>query len=79
MVEQFKLLIRHIFQRIDWLLLTPILLACGYGLVLISSATASFGSKKMLIVQLVGILAGIFMALVVLTLEHENLARFSAP
>ncbi len=53
--------------------------SCAFGLVLIGSATATFGSKKMLIVQIGGICLGTFMALVILTLEHENLARFSVP
>ncbi len=54
-------------------------LSCAYGVLLISSATATFGSKKMIIVQIGGVLIGIFMCLVLLTLEHENLARFALP
>ena len=79
MLEQLKLLVRHVWGRIDWILGGLIILASSYGLVLISSATDTFGSRKMLIVQAFGILVGLFMALVVLTLEHENLARFSIP
>ena len=79
MGEQIKLFLRHVFKRIDWFLMVPVLLSCGYGLLLISSATASFSSRKMLIVQFCGILLGLLMALVLLTLEHENLARFSIP
>ncbi len=79
MLEQAKLFIRHVVSRIDWILGALIVLASSYGLVLISSATDTFGSRKMLIVQAFGILAGLFMCLVLLTLEHENLARFSIP
>ncbi len=79
MAEQIKLFLRHVVRRIDWILGGLVLLACSYGLVLISSATSSFGSRKMLFVQAFGILAGMFMCLVLLTLEHENLARFSVP
>ena len=77
MLEQAKLLVRHVLGRIDWILGALIILASSYGLLLISSATDTFGSRKMLIVQAFGILVGIFMALVILTLEHENLARFT--
>ncbi|MBR6793548.1 MAG: rod shape-determining protein RodA [Clostridia bacterium] len=79
MFEQVKLFIRHVISRIDWILGGLILIACSYGLVLISSATDTFGSRKMLIVQAFGIIVGLFMCLVLLTLEHENLARFSVP
>jgi rod shape determining protein RodA len=76
MSAQIKLFIRHVFKRIDWILLIPVLLSCGFGLLLISSATASFGTHKLIIVQAAGIFVGLVAALVLLTLEHENLARF---
>lgn len=76
---QIKLFLLHVIKRIDWILGGLVLLACSYGLVIISSATDTFGSRKMLVVQLFGIVAGLFMCLVLLTLEHENLARFSIP
>ena len=79
MLERVMLLMRHIIRRIDWILGALIILACSYGLLLISSATDTYGTKKLLIVQGFGILVGLFMCLVVLTLEHENLARFSIP
>lgn len=79
MGEQFRLFLNHVYKRIDWVLMIPVLLCCAFSLVLISSATASFGTKKLLIVQFCGILLGLFMGLVLLTLEHENLARFSIP
>lgn len=55
------------------------LTSCAYGVLLISSATATFQSQKMVIVQIGGILLGVLMCLVLLTLEHENLVRFSIP
>ncbi len=80
MGEQIKLLIRHIFRRVDYILAALVLAACGFGLLLISSAAATFNSPvKYLIVQTVGILAGFFMCLVINTLEHRNLARFAIP
>lgn len=79
MGEQIRLLIRHIFKRVDWILAALVLAACGFGLLLISSATATFGTHKHLIVQTGGIIMGLFMCLVLLTLEHKNLARFSIP
>ena len=79
MGEQIRLFIHHIYKRIDWLLLIPILISCAFGLLLISSATASFGTAKLIIVQTGGIVLGLIAALVLLTLEHENLARFSIP
>ena len=79
MKEQARLLIRHIFGRIDWLLTALVLACCGFGLVLISSATATFGSHKNLIVQAGVIVLGLLMCLVIVTIEHHNLARFSIP
>ncbi|MBR4087144.1 MAG: rod shape-determining protein RodA [Clostridia bacterium] len=79
MGEQIKLFAHHIYKRIDWLLLIPILISCAFGLLLISSATASFGTSKLIIVQTGGIILGLIAALVLLTIEHENLARFSIP
>lgn len=78
-MNQALLFIRHILRRIDWILMGLMLASCGYGLLLISSATATFGSGKMLIVQTGGILLGLLMCLVLLTVEHENLVRFSIP
>lgn len=78
-MAQIKLFLLHVIKRIDWILGGLVLLACSYGLVIISSATDTFGSRKMLVVQLFGIVAGLLMCLVLLTLEHENLARFSVP
>lgn len=79
MGEQIKLFAHHIYKRIDWFLLIPILISCAFGLLLISSATASFGTMKLLIVQTGGIILGLIAALILLTIEHENLARFSIP
>lgn len=79
MGEQIKLLAHHIYKRIDWLLLIPILISCAFGVLLIASATASFGTSKLIIVQCGGIILGLIAALVLLTIEHENLARFSIP
>ena len=79
MGEQIKLFAHHIYKRIDWLLLVPILISCGFGLLLISSATASFGTSKLIIVQTGGIILGLLAALILLTIEHENLVRFSLP
>ncbi len=73
------MLLRHIISRIDWILMGLMLVACAFGVVLINSATATFSSNRMLIVQIGGICIGTFMALVILTLEHDNLARFSIP
>ena len=78
-MEQFRLFIRHMLKRIDWFLAALVVLSASFGLILISSATATFGTKKLLIVQAGGILLGLLMCLVLLTLEHENLARFSVP
>ncbi len=79
MGAQILLFIRHILRRIDWILLGLILAASSFGLLLISSATSSFGTSKLVIVQAMGILMGLFFCLVILVLDHENLARFSIP
>ncbi len=79
MGEQISLFIRHVLRRIDWILLGLVLASCGFGLLLISSATATFGTHKHLIVQAAGIMMGLFMCLVLTTIEHHNLVRFSIP
>ncbi len=79
MSEQIKLFLRHVFRRVDWILAALVIVSCAFGLILISSATATFGSHKNLIVQTGGILLGLFMCLVLVTLEHRNLARFAIP
>lgn len=79
MAEQLKLFLRHVLKRIDWILGGLVLTACCFGLVIIASASATYGSGRTVIVQAFGIAAGFFMCLVLLTLEHENLARFSVP
>ncbi len=79
MWEQAKLFIRHVARRVDWILGALVILATSYGLLLISSATDTFGTRKMLIIQAAGIIIGLFACLVILTLEHQNLARFSIP
>ncbi len=76
-LEQFRLFFRYLMRRVDWILLGLTVLSCSYGLLLISSATATFGTLKLLIVQLGGIAIGLFLALLILVLDHENLARFS--
>lgn len=80
MGKQIQLLIRHIFRRVDYILAGLVLASCAFGLLLISSAVATFGNPpKYLIVQAFGIFMGFFMCLVINTLEHRNLARFSIP
>ncbi len=79
MFRQFKIFLRHVCSRIDWILLALVALACIFGLVLISSATASFGTKRLLLIQAFGICVGLFLSVVLAVLDHENIARFSIP
>ena len=78
-MEQFRLFLLHVLKRVDWILGGLILLTCGYGVLVIRSASATYGSGRILIVQIFGILIGLFMCLVLLTLEHQNLSRFAVP
>lgn len=52
--------IREFFRKGDWVLLSLCLLASGYGLVLIYSATRYMDSNRSVIVQAVSILIGVF-------------------
>lgn len=79
MFRQIRLFLHHVMTRIDWLLLGLVAAACGFGLILISSATSSFGSKKLIVIQAFGICAGILFSIVLAVLDHENLAQFSIP
>ncbi|MBQ3085293.1 MAG: rod shape-determining protein RodA [Clostridia bacterium] len=79
MLRQFKIFMQYVLRRIDWILLALVAVTCIFGLVLISSATASFGTKKLVIIQAFGICAGIFLCIVLSVLDHENIAHFSVP
>lgn len=78
-MEQVKLFLLHVIKRIDWILGALVLAACCFGLVIISSATDTYGSNRTIIVQIGGIIIGLLLCLTLLTLEHENLARFTLP
>lgn len=57
-----------------WLFLAAV--ACSvYGLILIKSATASYGSGKYILVQTIGIVIGIFLYLLATVVDMEQLAR----
>lgn len=66
-----------IFEKCDKLLLALCLAASCYGIVLIYSATASFGSIKHVIVQSAALCMGLCGALFILAFDHENLAALS--
>lgn len=67
-----------VMQKIDVFLLALCSACAVFGLVLISSATDSFGTKKLVIVQACAMLLGLAAILVILFLDTENLSRFSA-
>ena len=64
-------------RKIDIILLFLCTLASVFGITLITSATDSFGTKKLVIVQSAAFLMGLFAILVLLFLDTENLMRFS--
>ncbi len=48
-----------------------------FGITLITSATDSFGTKKLVVVQIAAMLMGIVAIIVILFLDNENLIRYS--
>lgn len=64
---------QYLFDKADKLLFSLCMACSVYGIVLIFSATDSFGTKKYVVVQLAAMLMGLVAAAVVLIIDYENL------
>lgn len=65
--------LRELFEKVDLILLCLCVGAASYGITLILSATASFGTKKYVVVQLAAMLMGFVAAMVILFVDIDNL------
>ncbi len=75
-MKKIFLFVWDVVKRID-LVLFILCVSCSlFGIALISSATDSFGTNKLVIVQSAAMLMGFFAILVLLFLDTENLIRF---
>lgn len=63
--------IREFFRKGDWILLSLCLLASGYGLLLIYSATRWEDNDKAVLVQLIGILLGVTVYIVLTFVDFQ--------
>ncbi len=75
-MKKVLLFVWDVIKKVDILLFLLCLSSSLFGIVLISSATDSFGTKKLIIVQSAAMLMGIVAILVLLFLDNENLIRF---
>lgn len=75
-MKKIFLFLWDVIRRIDVLLFALCVSCSLFGIALITSATDSFGTKKLVIVQSAAMLMGLFAILVLLFLDTENLVRF---
>lgn len=67
---------KNFFRQIDAKLLIVALIASAFGMVLIASATQSMGSSSFIKVQLVAVLAGVFLYLVLSWLDLDSVSSW---
>ena len=69
--------IKELLSQMDWMLGTLTACCCAYGLLLITTATHSFGSLKNVIVQGAGMMLGFLAIFVIVLIDVDNLSAFS--
>ncbi len=69
--------IKELLSQMDGMLATLTAFCCAYGLLLITTATYSFGTLKNVIVQGAGVMLGIIAIFVIVLLDVDNLSVFS--
>ncbi len=74
-MRRFWIAIRAYFSECDISLFISSLIASLLGLVLIQSATASYGSSKYMIVQIIGIILGILLYLMSTVVDLEQISK----
>ena len=75
-MKKVFMFIWDVVQKIDAVLFSFCIASSLFGITLIASATDSFGTNKLVIVQTAAMVMGIFAILVLLFLDTENLIRF---
>lgn len=75
-MNRIKSAIRHYLKNADLLLLGLALLASGLGLVLVFSATRSFGTTKFVVVQGAAIALGVLGFILASLVDYERLGAF---
>lgn len=76
-MRSFLSFIWSTLKKIDFYLLALILTASFYGVLLIFSATNSFGTLKLVIIQSGAVVAGLFAICILLMIDYKNLSKFS--
>ncbi len=77
LISSFFFKIKELLSQMDTLLATLTAICCGYGLLLITTATYSFGSIKNVVVQGVAMLLGVIAVFLIVLLDVDNLSLFS--
>ena len=67
--------IREFFRKGDWILLSLCLMASGYGLILIYSATRYMESNRSVIVQGACILIGVVVYIILTFVDFQSLTE----
>ncbi len=67
----------YIFEKVDLILLSLCVSSSVFGLTLIASATASFNTKKYVVVQLAAMLIGLAATAIILLIDVENLVSLN--
>lgn len=70
---------KKVFKKFDFVLLFTVIILCIYGLIMIKSATLSFGSNHMVKSQLIAIIAGIFAIGFIVILDYQFLGKLYIP
>ncbi len=72
-MKRFFIYIWGVLKKFDIALLSLCVASSAYGMLLIASATSSYGTKKYVIVQLGAMLIGLGAAFLIVAVDYENL------
>lgn len=67
------------FKRFDFILLITIILLCAYGLIVLKSATLSYGTNRYVRTQTIATIIGFFAILVLILLDYQFLGKMYIP
>ncbi|NLN15352.1 MAG: rod shape-determining protein RodA [Tissierellia bacterium] len=67
------------FKKFDFVLLFIMLILCGYGLIILKSATLSYGTNSYLKSQIMAIIIGLFAILILVLMDYEFLGKLYIP
>lgn len=69
----------RLIKKIDYKLILVVLMLCCFGLVIISSATATMGSEGFIKTQVISMVLGMISIVIILFFDYHTFARFHIP